>query len=120
MEARVQASVEELKDVIGLALGLVDCAFVVYSDGQLNLSDIGAVWNVIEKVGPAVVGVGQIPTELKDLTKEECDELIQFVVDELKDTAPDRAKVILEATLKAFKACYEVYLAVEATAHANS
>jgi hypothetical protein len=117
---RVQATVDELKDVISLTLELVDCAFVVYSDGQLNLSDIGAIWNVIEKVGPAVVGVGQIPNELKDLTKEECDELIQFIMGELADITTERASTILEATLKAFKTCYEVYLAVEATAHANS
>ena len=120
MNITKQATVEELKDIISLTLSLVECSFLVYSDGQLNLSDIGAIWSVVEKVGPAVVGIGQIPAELADLSKEECDELIQYIMDELADVASDKAATILYATLKAFKACYEVYLAVEATAHANS
>jgi hypothetical protein len=115
-----QATVEELKDVLNLAIGLIESSFLIYNDGQLNLSDFTHVWSIIEKVGPAIVGIGEVPGELKDLTGEECDELIKFIMDELADVTDVKARTILAATLKAFKACYEVYLAVEATANANS
>jgi hypothetical protein len=115
-----QATVEELKDVLNLAIGLIESSFLIYNDGQLSLSDFTHVWGIVEKIGPAIVGIGSVPGELKDLDAAECDELIKFIMDELADVTDVKAKNILEATLKAFKACYEVYIAVEASVHANS
>lgn len=101
------ATVDELKDIVGLVVEMVDCASVVAADGSLGFSDVGAVWSVVEKIGPAFSGVKNIPEELKDLSPAECDELIEFVMNEL-DTPEPVSKVVVEKALKAVKAAYEV------------
>lgn len=103
--------IEELKDVVALVLDLTDCTYLMAADGKLDFGDIGHFWSIIEKVGPALVGIKKVPAEFKDLSAAECDELIEYVMMDLS-TPEDVSKVILEKALRALKACYEVYLAV--------
>lgn len=112
-DKRAPATIEELKDIIALAIEAADCAFIIARDGSLDFSDIGAVWSVVEKIGPAIIGIGEVPKELADMSVAECDELIAFVLKDL-DMPGASGKEIVEKCLKAFKACYEVYLAVGA------
>ena len=91
---------------------MVDCVSLVSADGSLGFADVGAVWSVVEKMGPAFSGVKDIPEELKDLSPAECDELIEYVMNEL-DTPESVTKVVVDKALKAVKAAYEVYLAVK-------
>jgi hypothetical protein len=77
------------------------------------MSDVSQIWGVIERVGPAFVGIENVPDELADLDEEDCDELIQFVMGEL-NVQDDKAHIVVEKSMRALKACYEVYLAVKA------
>lgn len=112
-DKKAPATVDELKDIISLAIDTADCAFIIAKDGSLDFTDIGAVWSVVEKIGPAIIGIGEVPKELADLSPEECDELIAFALQDL-DLPGASGKDIVEKCLRAFKACYEVYLAVGA------
>lgn len=103
--------VEELKDVVALACELCDCAAIVAADGHLAFNDFGALWAVVEKLGPAMAGIKNIPDEISDLSVQECDELIEFVDTEL-ESATGKSRIVIDRSLKAAKACYEVYLAV--------
>lgn len=107
----MSTDIEDLKDIMALAIEAVDCSSVVMRNGGLDLSDFGAIWSVIEKIGPAFMGAGTVPEELRDLTPEEIDELVEFVMAEL-DTPESVSKVVVEKVLKAVKANYEVYLAI--------
>lgn len=108
------AGVTELKDVLSLVVDLVDCAMIVGEDGTLDFGDVTHLWSVIEKLGPAFSGINKVPLELKDLSSKEVDELITFIMTEL-NAPPPKAKVFVEKSLRAIKACYEVYLAVGRT-----
>lgn len=104
--------IEELKDIIALVVEMVDCIAIVAKDGQLGFTDFGAVWSIVEKIGPAFVGADEVPGELKELTAADCDELIEYVMTELTTTEV-AAKVTVDASLKAIKAAYVAYLAIK-------
>lgn len=108
-----QLKVEELKDVLSLVIEMADCAQLVAAEGGLSLTDVSNMWSVIEKLGPAFRGIEHVPDELADLDAADCDELIQFVMSELSAQS-DKSKMIVEKSLKAFKAAYEVYLEIKA------
>lgn len=104
--------VEDIKDVVALACELCDCAVLVAADGHLGFEDIGQLWAIVERIGPAFTGIDELPQELSDLTAAECDEIIGFIDSEL-DAATGKSRIILDKVLQAVKACYEVYLAVK-------
>lgn len=104
--------VDDLRDLLALVVEVVDCTAQVAKDGQLNFSDITAVWSVIEKIGPAMFGIGHVPAELKDLTPDELTDLLNFVKLELDYANTSEAKEVVDKAFKALRACYEAYLAI--------
>ena len=103
--------ISELKDIVSLVIEMVDATVLMTADGTIGISDVGHIWGIIEKMGPAFIGINEVPGELKDLTTEECDELILLLETELT-VLPAQSKDALNKILKAVKACYEVYLVI--------
>lgn len=104
--------IEELKDLVSLVVEIVDAGVLIFQDGHIGLGDVGHVWDVIEKMGPAFIGIDEVPAELKDLSIEECDNLITLLESELT-VLPAQSKDALDKILKATRACYEVYLVLK-------
>lgn len=107
----MSSKIEDLKELISMVIEITDCTYVAYADGKLDWTDISHMWGVIQKIGPAVAGIDNVPAELSDLTAEECDELIALVGEELT-TPTEHSKIVVEKCLKALKASYEAYLAI--------
>jgi hypothetical protein len=103
---------EEIKDVISLVVKSVESISVISEDGKIGVSDIPAIWVVVEKLGKAMVGSQKIPQEFDDLSETEVDELIDYVMVEYsKSKVP--AKIIVEKSVKAVKALFDVYKEVK-------
>ena len=105
--------VEELKDMLALVIELVDATQTIANEGGISMTDIGSLWNIVERVGPAFRGMNKIPAEITDLDAEECAELIAFIMEEIS-IEDVKAKLVVDKSLKALKAAYEVYLEVKA------
>lgn len=103
--------VDEIKELVALACEICDAGMVIAADGHLGLSDVAQLWSVIERIGPAFIGIKNIPGEVADLTPKECDEIIAFIESDL-DAVNGNARIVLDKVLHAAKACYEVYTAV--------
>lgn len=104
-------SIKELKELLDLMLTGVEVGVDITKDGKLDLNDLQHVMKLIPVVGPAVQNIGDIPAELGDLSSEEGTEIVVHVMTKLAvDDA--KAKIIIEKSLKAALAVYELVKAI--------
>lgn len=77
---------EGIKEIQELLLGLKDVAVAVkqvMKDGKVDMGDIPILLGLLTKVSDltnAVAGINQIPAEVKDLTGDEINTLVQQVL----------------------------------------
>jgi len=96
--------IQQLKDAV-----LTICKFTnaivesVADDGKITLGDFPKFINPVISLPAAIIGIGEVPAELDDLTEEERAELIQFVQDELQ--LGDKAELV---ATKALNILYEL------------
>lgn len=104
---------QEFKDLIDLALALVEAGLEVSADKKIDVTDLAAIMKVIPLVGPAVEHIGDIPSELGDLDADEAGELVAHVMGRL---AIDNAKaaLVVNKSLKTILAVFELFKAIKA------
>lgn len=111
-DAKQSYGIQETKDCVDLGFACYKAGKLAYGDKKINLLDVRYLWDVIPAVSPAVTGYEKVPAELGDLSVEEASELIAHVSAKL-EVDSEHAKKVIEASLKALKANYELYLAIE-------
>jgi hypothetical protein len=108
-----KASVQELKDVLDLTIALLLSGEKALDDGKLSVKDLLLLVDVLPKVAPAVAGVSKVPAELADLSAEEGAELVAHVMASLVLDS-EKAKVVVEKSLKVAVAVVELVKAIKA------
>ena len=98
---------KELKEVLSLVVGLVNAGIDASKDGKINMADLGDLVKVFPKVKPAFDGIGEVPSEISALTSEDAADLVSHVATSL-EIEDEKAKVIIDKSLKAIIAVYEL------------
>jgi len=87
-ELEAAATVKGIKDTKELLVFLFLLGAVAKeakeNDGKINYMDAILLMKLMPSVGPALDGIDQIPSELKDLDQVELDELAVTVAEEIK------------------------------------
>lgn len=112
VEAPAKKSIKELKEVLLLAVDVVNSALMVAKDGKVGLDDLGAVLKLIPMIGPALDGAGEIPAELKDIDDAEAAELVGAVVGRLA-IEDEKARLVVEKALKLLQCVLELVLVLK-------
>lgn len=102
---------EHLTALVDMGLVLVKAGEKAAADGHISFTDLGYLAEVVPTVGPAVAGLGQDIPELQDLSTEEAEALVAHVIEKLAVDS-DKARRIVEASLKAAVAAYGLVQAV--------
>ena len=86
---------QELKDVLAFALSVHMAYDKAKADGKIDLTDLPLAVGPIMKLLPAIDGISKVPAELKDLTDEERDALMEWAKAEY-DIADDALEALVE------------------------
>lgn len=105
--------IDELKQAVKLILDMIQVGVGVAKDGKVDVSDLGLLMTLIPDFGPAFSGAGTIPAELADMTTEEAEELVAFVMAGLV-VPNDHARILVEKSLKVAAATFELIKAIKA------
>lgn len=96
--------IEETKDAVKAICGIGNgISAALADDGKITLGDYYKFIGPLMKLPAAITGIGEIPKELADLTKEEKLELIALVESELE--VGDKAE---EVTVRILNIIYEI------------
>lgn len=95
-----KVGIEGTKSVLLLVITGVNTIKSAKADGKIDLNDLGLVLSLIPKIQPAIDGIGEVKTEISDLSMEELAELSTFVMVELKITDGSKASEIIGHSLK--------------------
>lgn len=105
------------KEVLALVLAGLRVGVAAMKDGKLSFDDLIELKELIPVVGPAISDIGEVPSEIGDLSTEEAADCVAYVMAELAiDDA--KAKAVVTAGLKVAVAGYELYKAVTMTSGA--
>lgn len=110
-ESLQSMSVKETKEALSAIIALANAGDAAAKDGKIDFNDIGLLIGLIPKIQPAIDGVKSIPSELKDLSSEEAEELVAFVTGELT-VGNGKAVVIIEKGFKTMQAVAELVKAI--------
>lgn len=108
-------NIKELKELVDFALDLTQMGLDVAKDKKVDMADLGLVLSSLPKlIAGGIAGfesIDQLPAELKDLSAEEAAELTAHVMAKLS-IEDEKAKLILEKSLKTLVCVYELVKAI--------
>lgn len=78
------ARAKELKEVLSFVCALANTIGEVSEDGKVSKTEALTLLPLLYKVPSAIDGIGEIPTEVSDLSQEDIDELAQMIKNELE------------------------------------
>ena len=79
---KTKYGIEETKDVFDLGFAIVHALKLSLADG-INIKDIGNLLLIFPAVGPAIAGIGSVPSEIADLDATEAQELLTHAAGKL-------------------------------------
>lgn len=91
-------AVKETKELCLLAAKLVNAADKSLADGKISLFDAAHFLSPLKAANAAIQGIKEVPSELKDLSEAEAQELKEAIAGEL-DLSNDDAEVIVEQVI---------------------
>ena len=104
--------VNDLKELLSLVFSVVKVGKGVMADGKIDLSDVITLTELLPYVIPAIDGAGNIPAELSDLSEQEAQELIAYVM--LQISVDDvKARAIINSSFKCAFSVYELVKAIK-------
>lgn len=103
--------VKETSELVSYVIHAVRVGGDILEDQKITLSDAGSIWGLLDGLNDATQGIDQIPGELKDLDVAEADKLIEIIMTNYSFPS-DQAKEVVDKTLKALRACYELFTLV--------
>lgn len=87
--------IQETKEVLAFGFALGDAFAGALQDGDIDFADIVEFIPVLQKLGDAVSGLGNVPAELGDLSEVEYQELVDYVKEEF-DLPNDKIEEYIE------------------------
>ena len=103
---------KELKDLLSLVLGVANAVVAAERDGKIDMGDIGLLIGLVPKVGPAIEGVGEIPSELAAMQPEDAADIALFVASQLA-LDNEKAKAIIDKSLQTIVAVMGLVKAIK-------
>lgn len=100
---------KDLKEVVKLAVSLVNALGAALEDGKLDYSDLLEFWPVITDFGAAIENIEQALVELKSLDEKSLKDLIAQIKDDF-DIPQDRLEIIAESALDILAALFKTYV----------
>lgn len=107
-----EVGIEETKDVVIFAVLFANAIIESWKDGKITVSDIMNFMSPMFKLPGALSGLDAVPEELNDLDAGELDSLILLVQD-LIEVDSDKAKIIVEKSIKTMYAIFELVKAIK-------
>lgn len=106
-----QYGIQETKEALSLALGIVKAGSAVMADKKIDLNDLSAVLALVPLVQPAFDKIDLVPKEMSDLDAAEVAELVAHVTTNLAVTDV-KAKIYIAYGLKLIQKAYMMVLDV--------
>jgi len=107
-----EVGIEQTKDVVIFAVLFANAIIESWKDGKITVSDIMNFMSPMFKLPRALSGLDAVPEELNDLDAGELDSLILLVQD-LIEVDSDKAKIIVEKSIKTMYAIFELVKAIK-------
>lgn len=99
--------IKNLKEAVGLAVGILKTVKDAKADGSINAADLGLLIQLVPLVGPAVDGIGEVPSELADLSAAEAAELSAFIMAAHAVDGP-KAQALIEGGFKVLAGAVQI------------
>jgi len=98
--------IKETKEVLACVLDFSEgIAVSLDNDGEIGWEDAINFVGALKSIPSAFAGISEVPAELSDLTPEEIEELVTYVVEEFdipQDTAEERIERALKIGLEIY------------------
>ncbi len=102
----------ELKKVVLFICEAGTAVAKAEADGSINLLDVPLFLKLLPDLFGAMNSLSAIPKSLQEITKEEADDLANFVTQNL-GIGNDKALVLIETAIKAAYSNYDLYKAIK-------
>ncbi|MHC1736886.1 MAG: hypothetical protein AB9882_02610 [Ignavibacteriaceae bacterium] len=102
--------IEETIDVVKFAVVFGNALVKTFEDGKVTIGDLPYYFNAALKLPAALSGLNNVPKEIKDLTDEEINSLVQIVIDNT-ELPTAQAELVLQ---KSLNLVYSVYALLQA------
>ena len=77
----MEKNIKETMELIASLKGLIEVVAKVMEDGKVGITDIRYVPSAVANLRAGLVGIKNIPVEVKDLSNEELQEIVTALVD---------------------------------------
>lgn len=101
--------------LVDLILDGVAISIEAGADGKVTLSDAALLLKLMPDLGPAFQSIGTVPAELSALDEAAAAELVTHVMEKLV-VADAEARAVVDASLKAAVAVFQLVVAIKALA----
>lgn len=108
----MQFGIEETKEVVTFAVAFANALINTFEDGKVSIGDLPYFFNVVLKLPAAIGGLHNVPSEIRDLTEIEIQELIELI-QENTTLNSEEAKVVLRKSLDLVYAVYSLIIAIK-------
>jgi len=99
--------IKETKELVKFGIDMAESFDKALGDGSFSLEDLSFFFNAFISASAAFENIGQVPTELKDLSAEEMAELKEYVNTEF-DIANDKLEAVIEKAIAVVIGIYEL------------
>lgn len=98
---------KDTKELVKFVIGLGEAVDKSLADGRISIGDLRHFMNPLMDAGDAFSDISNIPAELKDMTQEESQELLEYIRKEF-DIENDKIEKVIENSLQILVKLYEV------------
>jgi hypothetical protein len=109
------AGIKETKELLEFIIRLGEAVDRSMEDGEIGFMDMSNLVSAMLSANAAFSDISLIPAEIKDLSKEESEELYAYVRDEL-DLDSDKIEMIVENALEIGMKVFQLILAIRGDA----
>ena len=100
------SGIKETKEVLAFVLSLANAAGNASADGEVTFGDITELYKPLTKAMTALNGMGEVASEMGELSQDEMDELVAYVKEELdlpQDGIESMVESGMDVVLKLYK-----------------
>jgi hypothetical protein len=113
-EAAEVKGTKELTEFLDLPLTVAGMIVDAKADGTISPADAALLFRLAPVIGPAIDGIGEIKSELSDLSEAEAAAVVAHVMAKWPALPSEKAKLVAAAGLKAAYANYQLVKAIQA------
>ena len=103
----METNIKNTLEVVTFGAALTTAILTAREDGKIDANDLANFVAVVPLIGPALEGIGEVPTELSDLNEVEQEEIIDDVKSIVGDVSDEKAVAYATAALKIASGIYD-------------